>query len=165
MRRLALLFLLVPFAALWIYGCDESLTEVQEAAAEAPEGSDTPLYAPKEGPDKRVSGLVNVIVTYASARSIHWETGMMGVEATCPPGKVPITCGGSVQSPPGAEIEYLGARVDGLQGTQVMTCVARARYVNWLAGPPCDAGTPACLLEVSAVCADAKILEQTIIRN
>jgi len=50
MRKLAFLFLLVPFVALWVYGCDENPGEPQTATAAGLQDAATPSFA-KDKPD------------------------------------------------------------------------------------------------------------------
>lgn len=96
MRKLWFLFLLVPFVALWAYGCDESPTEpTTTVAPTGVQGSSAATFKAVDKPPTlpapvMLSGVVVVEVT----RSVS-ITGLTTAfqYALCPEGKEPITGG------------------------------------------------------------------------
>lgn len=98
MRKLWLLFLLVPFIALWTYGCEETSNPLETDSQQRAEAS-TPTYA-KGGVDKPpASGIVRY-VTVQSEPVTGWHSPAFS-EVTCPLGKVPINGGYEIEPFPG----------------------------------------------------------------
>jgi hypothetical protein len=98
MRRLALLLLILPAAALWSAGCDEAST--QPLAAPANPGADLPTPSFARGSKESGTNIGIEVVSH----QINWPTpvqvidGMarIGVGVQCPTGKVVLGGGGWV---------------------------------------------------------------------
>ena len=92
MRKLWILVLLVPFVALWTYGCDEHPTqpETAVAATTAQEGP-APQAARVSSPQAKTVRLSGAeVVGYAAGDS---NVGFKSTTVECPAGKFPISGG------------------------------------------------------------------------
>ena len=100
MRKLWLLVLLVPFVAVWLYGCDESPVDPDSAvAATTAQESSTPQAAAKP---PTLPTAVKLSWTYVHEST--YETGEVAIFAECPDGTYPIAGGWSTG---GCDVELL----------------------------------------------------------
>jgi hypothetical protein len=123
MRKLWILVLLVPFVALWAYGCDETPTEPTAGnAATTAQGSSAPTFKAVDKPPSlptpvMLSGIVIVEVT----RSVTITGPSASFQyALCPEGKEPVTGGIEFTEWASTEIKVISDRPyvspDGLSG-------------------------------------------------
>lgn len=90
MHKLALLFLLLPFVAVWTYGCDQTENPVVPQAAQAAIVETAPSFAAAGGNLK--TGIVGVEVVVAQQLNIPASSFAL-LEAQCPDGKYAIAGG------------------------------------------------------------------------
>ena len=113
MRKLWILVLLVPFVALWAYGCDETPTEPTAGnAATTAQGSSAPTFKAVDKPPTlpapvMLSGVV--IVEESRNVSVAGATTAFAY-APCPEGKEPLTGGIEFEEFGTADVKVMGSR-------------------------------------------------------
>jgi hypothetical protein len=113
MRKLWILVLLVPFVALWAYGCDETPTEPTTAvAATTAQGSSAPTFkAVDKPPTLPAPVMLSGVVLVESTRSLTIAGLTTAFSyALCPEGKAPITGGIEFMEWSGIDVKVISDR-------------------------------------------------------
>ena len=144
MRKLLALLLLVPFAAVLVFGCDEVPTEPETAvAATTAEGSSTPMAA-RAAPQVKPAQLSGVFVDgYAAGES---STSRKNATVPCPEGKWPISGGFEITNSSNdyAVLKNRPVRLSGAGGWEVEAKrTAVSASWNLIAGAVCVDAEPA----------------------